>query len=138
MTIEATLDEVRALIELAVLDDPGDTPPRKGDAARREVIRKGLKGGQLIARHQTLLEAGRCPTIVPIERETCSACHLQLPTMLVSRARHSPAILTCTHCQRMLFWPALLGMEAETARDPEPARKASPPRRKSRVAIGRF
>ncbi|MGE0453262.1 MAG: C4-type zinc ribbon domain-containing protein [Vicinamibacteria bacterium] len=136
MTIEATLDEIRGLIELATLDDPGDAPLAKGEAARRESLRKSL-AARLVARHEALFEAGRRPTIVPIERETCAACHLRLPTMIVSRARRAPAVLTCPHCQRMLFWPVLLEPELAAPPAPAPAKKRAPRRTRGGVAIGR-
>jgi hypothetical protein len=65
----------------------------------------------LLERYQALLESGRRPVIVAIDRGTCAGCHLRLPTMVESRSRRLPGIYACPQCRRMLYPPELLGAE---------------------------
>ena len=125
MKIEATVKEIRALVQLAELDaevqelSPA-THRSRGEKSRKEV------GAALLERYQALLDAGRCPAIVAIERGSCSRCHLRLPTMVESQARRSPAVHTCPHCRRMLYAPELL--TAEDVRGEVPPQKERRPR----------
>ena len=111
MKIEATAKEIRALLELAEVDQSADQPAsearRQGrEAAARRVPRR------LLDRYQLLLEVGRIPVVVAIERGACSGCHLRLPTMVEQMARRSPAVHTCPHCGRMLYAPELVREES--------------------------
>jgi len=111
MRIEATVREIRALLQLAELDAHAQELPPETHQRRREESRRGVARA-LLERYQTLLEAGRCPVITAIERGTCSGCHLRLPTMVESQARRALAIHACPHCRRMLYAPELLNAEA--------------------------
>jgi predicted nucleic acid-binding Zn-ribbon protein len=55
-----------------------------------------------------MLEIGRVPGVVAIERGACSGCYLRLPTMVEYRARRSPAIHRCAQCRRLLYAPELV------------------------------
>jgi predicted nucleic acid-binding Zn-ribbon protein len=111
MSIEATVQEIRALLQLAELDVQAQELSPETYGSRREASRKRV-GTALLARYQTLLDAGRFPVIAAIERSGCSGCHLRLPTMVASRARRLPAVHTCPHCRRMLYAPELLSTGA--------------------------
>jgi predicted nucleic acid-binding Zn-ribbon protein len=110
MKIEATVPEIRALLQLAEVDAQAQSLPLEAYQSRRKTIRKHV-GGPLVERYQALLHAGRFPAVVAIERASCSGCHLRLPTMVESRARRSPAVHMCPHCRRMLYVPELLAAE---------------------------
>lgn len=110
MKIEATVPEIRALLQLAELDAQAQSLPPETYRSRREASRKRV-AKELIERYQMLLEAGRCPVVVAITRGGCSGCHVRLPTMVEYQARRSPAVHTCPHCRRMLFAPELLSEE---------------------------
>jgi len=125
MSIEATVHEIRALIELAELDVPAQESPSEIYRSRREASRRQLARA-LLERYQSLLDAGRRPAIVAIERSRCSGCHLRLPTMVVSHARRSPSVHTCPHCRRMLYAPELL--TAEDRREAGSQKKRAPDR----------
>ncbi len=116
MRLDATVREIRTLLQLAELDTRAQELPPETYQGRREASRARVSRA-LLERYQTLLDAGRCPVIAAIERASCSGCHLRLPTMLESQARRSPAVHTCPHCQRMLYAPELLAEE-----DLQPAR----------------
>lgn len=109
MRIEATVKQIRALLQLAELNED-----RTRDLPRI-----------LLERYHSLVRAGRTPAVVAIDRGACSGCHLRLPTMLESTVRHSLAVHTCPHCRRMLYAPELLP-EASPAVDGKPPRGAAP------------
>ena len=121
MRIEATVREIRALLELAKLDAQAQELPLETYQSRREASRRRVARA-LLERYQTLLDAGRSPVIAAIERGSCSGCHLRLPTMLESQARRSPAVHTCPHCRRILYAPERLAEEdSRLAKSPEKA-----------------
>jgi len=120
MKIEATGQEIRALLQLAELDAQAHAFPSETYQSRREASRRRVAKA-LLERYQTLLDAGRSPVIAAIERASCSGCHLRLPTILESQARHAPAIHTCPHCRRMLYAPELLAKKDSRAGAPQKA-----------------
>jgi predicted nucleic acid-binding Zn-ribbon protein len=119
MKIEATAKEIRALLELAALDRGLDDPASEGRQGDREAA-AGRVPGRLLERYLLLLEVGRTPVVVAIERGACSGCHVRLPTMVEHHARRSPAVHTCPHCQRMLFAPDLLDGASHGGRQTRP------------------
>jgi predicted nucleic acid-binding Zn-ribbon protein len=125
MKIEATVQEIRALLQLVEFDAEGPNLPLQAYRSRREASRKHVVR-PLLERYEILIEAGRRPAIVAIERGTCSGCHIRLPTMVESRARRSPAVHTCPHCRRMLYVPELL--VEEDSEGPEAREKGTPHR----------
>ena len=127
MKIDATADEIRALVHLAELDQrsqqlSADAYRRSRDAAQRRVPRL------LLDRYRSRLEGGRQPVVATIERGTCSGCHVRLPTMVEARTRRKTAVHTCPHCRRMLYVPELLDAGAAAVAEEEaPARRAARP-----------
>lgn len=130
MKIEATVQEIRALVQLAQQDPQALEKPRETRGSPREagsaVPRKAL-----LDRYQSLLEAGRRPAIVAIERGHCSGCHVRLPTVVESRARMLPAVHICPHCRRLLYSPELLGADDQRLTGPEVGK---PNERRARAA----
>lgn len=112
MKIDATAKEIRALLELAEADQEADQPgPQAHDQGREAAARRVPR--RLLDRYELLLDVGRTPVVVAIVRGACSGCHMRLPTMLESMARHSAAIHNCPHCQRMLYVPEIVGKGSE-------------------------
>jgi predicted nucleic acid-binding Zn-ribbon protein len=135
MSIETTVQEIRALLHLAELDGQAQELPPETYRSRREASRKRVARA-LLERYQALLDAGRCPVIATIERASCSGCHLRLPTMVASRARRSLAVHACPHCRRMLYAPELL--TAASSRDAGPQKKGTPGRASLASATERY
>lgn len=54
--------------------------------------------------HQ-LRETRKGLAVVPVKNGACSGCRLALPPQLVADVRKNEKILTCSYCQRYLFWP---------------------------------
>jgi predicted nucleic acid-binding Zn-ribbon protein len=105
--IKATARQIRALLELAALDRGLDGPGSAGPRHDRETAAARVPR-RLLDRYLLLLEVGRTPVVVAIERGACSGCHVRLPIMVDQAARRTPAVHTCPHCRRMLFAPELL------------------------------
>lgn len=114
MTFEATVTQIRALLDLAGLDQALDRPPSGGRRAAREVVARRVPL-VLLERYELLLAVGRTPVVVAIDRGTCSGCHMRLPTMVDQRARRSPALHTCPQCRRMLYAPELVRERSDVA-----------------------
>ena len=123
MKIQATAKEIRALLELAEVDQSADQLASGARRERREATARRVPR-RLLDRYQLLLEVGRTPVVVAIERGACSGCHVRLPTMVEYKARRSPAVHTCPHCQRMLYAPELV-REDSHADDGKPSRRAA-------------
>jgi predicted nucleic acid-binding Zn-ribbon protein len=104
---EATVDEIRALLELA----EADQGERRAASPRRQAASRRVPP-PLLERYELLLEVGRCPAVAAIQRRICSGCHVRLPTMVEQRARRAPAIHTCPHCRRLLYVPELVQEQA--------------------------
>lgn len=126
MKFEATVREIGMLLQLAAFDAEAQSLSSEAYGSRREAARRPVPQA-LLDRYQTLLDGGRRPAIVAIERAACSGCHVRLPTMLDYAARRSPAIHTCPHCHRMLYAPELLRDAVFTpAPERKPAGKQGP------------
>lgn len=107
MKLEANAKQIRALLQLAEVDQSAGPPASEAGRRSREAVASHLPR-HLLDRYQLLLAVGRTPVVAAIERGSCSGCHLRLPTMVESKTRHSPAIHTCPHCRRMLYAPELV------------------------------
>jgi predicted nucleic acid-binding Zn-ribbon protein len=124
MKIEATARQIRALLQLAELDQSAGPPSPEAGRRNREALASHLPR-RLLDRYQLLLEAGRTPVVVALERGSCSGCHLRLPTMVECKTRRSPAIHTCPHCQRMMYVPELVREDSLPA-DEQSSRRTTP------------
>jgi predicted nucleic acid-binding Zn-ribbon protein len=54
--------------------------------------------------YQRLLSSRKGLAVVGIKNGTCQGCFLALPPQLMQEVRRNDRILTCSHCQRILFW----------------------------------
>jgi predicted nucleic acid-binding Zn-ribbon protein len=114
LRIDATVQEIRALLQIAELDGQAEELTPESYGTRREASRRRVARA-LLDQYESLLEAGRYPVVVAIDRGNCSGCHVRLPTMVEYQARQAPAIHTCPHCRRMLYASELLSKESNTS-----------------------
>ena len=107
MEIEATREDIRALLDLAELDwSPAPVVPEAQARAREAAERRVPE--DLLTRYRWLAATGRFPVLVAVEQETCSGCHVRLATMTAYRLKRTVGIYTCPRCRRMLYAPELL------------------------------
>jgi predicted nucleic acid-binding Zn-ribbon protein len=84
--------------ELSSLQDILAERQRIYEETARQVERSVLKlYGRLLTGRKGL-------AVVGIKNGTCQGCFLSLPPQLVQEVRRQDRILTCSHCQRILFW----------------------------------
>ena len=102
MKIDATVKQIRALLELADLNEGADRLTVEAYRRGHEAVQRGVPR-LLLERYHSLINAGRTPAVVAIERGACSGCHVRLPTMFEHQARRLLALYTCPHCRRMLY-----------------------------------
>jgi predicted nucleic acid-binding Zn-ribbon protein len=121
MKIEATAEQIRALLRFAQLNAAAEEPGahRRG----QEPPPRGLPGF-LLERYQSLSQTVRRPVVAAIERGACSGCHVRLPTMLEYKAVRSLGLYTCPHCRRMLYAQELLQKDSQAAAAKSPGRDA--------------
>ena len=126
MRIDVTAKEIVALLRLVELDAEAQSLLSEAQRSRREETRMHVPRA-LLDRYRVLLEVGRVPVIVAIERGACSGCHVRLPTMLEHKTRRSPGIHTCPRCHRMLYAPDLIeGAAPGSTAGRKPADKPAP------------
>jgi predicted nucleic acid-binding Zn-ribbon protein len=57
----------------------------------------------VLAKYEQLLKQRRMLAVVPIEGETCSACHVRLRPAVAQQIRRNAGIVQCDSCQRILY-----------------------------------
>lgn len=112
MKIEATVKDIRALLELAEVDRPADQATSEGHRQGRAALARRVPR-RLLDPYQLLREVGRTPAVAAIERGACMGCHVRLPTMLEYKTDRSPAIHRCPHCRRLLYAPRFIGEDSK-------------------------
>lgn len=110
MKIETTALQIRAILELAEIDARMRERPPESLRSHREAHRRRISSA-LLDRYQALLDAGRWPAIVAVDRGGCAGCHVRLPTMIDQQLRRPGTVHACPHCRRLLYAPERLGEE---------------------------
>lgn len=54
--------------------------------------------------YMRLLNTRKGLAVVGIKNGTCQGCFLALPPQLIQEVRRNDRVLTCSHCQRILYW----------------------------------
>jgi predicted nucleic acid-binding Zn-ribbon protein len=54
--------------------------------------------------YMRLLKSRKGLAVVGISNGACQGCSLTLPPQLVQEVRRNDRVLTCSHCQRILYW----------------------------------
>lgn len=69
----------------------------------------------LLVRYTKLRASRKEQALAPVRNGICYGCKLQLPPQLVAEVRRSDVLLTCNHCQRILYWEGEPAPEAAAA-----------------------
>lgn len=81
---------------------------------------------EMFAIYERLLKNKKDRVIVPIEKRTCSGCHIVLTPQHENLVRKGDRLVFCEHCSRILFW--------QDEPPPVEGEEASPRRRRRRAA----
>lgn len=88
----------RNALELAVLQET-----LAGRRQMREEVAQQLDR-PVMDLYTRLLTSRKGLAVVGIKNATCQGCCLALPPQLIQEVRRNDRILTCSHCQRILYW----------------------------------
>jgi predicted nucleic acid-binding Zn-ribbon protein len=61
---------------------------------------------KLLKMYQKIKSLHRDLAVVPIRHGTCGGCHMNIPPQRVAEVKARQQILTCSQCQRILYWAA--------------------------------
>lgn len=61
---------------------------------------------KLLKMYQKIKSLHREWAVVPIQQGTCGGCHMNVPPQMITEVRARKRILTCSQCQRILYWPS--------------------------------
>jgi len=67
---------------------------------------------KLLKLYQQLKNLHRELAVVPIQHGTCGGCHMNIPPQMIAEVRSRLRILTCTQCQRIVYWPVMVEQAA--------------------------
>jgi uncharacterized protein len=84
--------------ELAVLQDTVAGRRQAREAAMQQLERP------VMDLYTRLLATRKGLAVVGIKNGTCQGCFLALPPQLMQEVRRNDRVLTCSHCQRILYW----------------------------------
>jgi predicted nucleic acid-binding Zn-ribbon protein len=127
LKIEATASEIQDLLALAEVDARAAELTPAAHDSRWQAASKRVTPA-LLRRYRQLVEAGRHPAAVPIERAACSGCNIRLPTMVESLTKRVLAVYECPHCHRMLYAPDRLAAAVGKADAERPHKTKRPAR----------
>jgi predicted nucleic acid-binding Zn-ribbon protein len=85
-------------LELAVLQE--SLAERR--QSREEAVQ--LLERPVIDLYTRLLNGRKGLAVVGIRNGSCQGCFLSLPPQLIQEVRRNDRVLTCSHCQRILYW----------------------------------
>jgi predicted nucleic acid-binding Zn-ribbon protein len=85
-------------MELAVLQDTL--------AGRRQTREEAMQQFErpVMDLYMRLLSSRKGLAVVGIKNGTCQGCFLALPPQLMQEVRRNDRVVTCSHCQRILYW----------------------------------
>jgi uncharacterized protein len=67
---------------------------------------------KLLKLYRQIKNLHRERAVVPIQHGTCGGCHMNVPPQMIAEVKSRHRILTCSQCQRILYWPALVEQPA--------------------------
>ena len=76
-----------------------------GVEKEREVIVPAVDP-KLLKMYQKIKSLHRAWAVVPIRHGICGGCHMNIPPQMITEVRARQRILTCSQCQRILYWPS--------------------------------
>jgi len=84
---------------------------------------KGSVSPELFEIYERLLKNKRDRVVVPIEKRTCSGCHILLTPQHENLVRKGDRLIFCEHCSRILYWQEAELVEGEETPTPRRRRR---------------
>ncbi|MDD4998565.1 MAG: C4-type zinc ribbon domain-containing protein [Syntrophales bacterium] len=98
--LEEELDSLSA--ELADCD-------RKSAEIRKEI------SAEILRKYEKIKLIGRGLAVVAVWKEVCSGCHMKIPPQMYNDLQKTTALLTCPHCNRIMYWKNRNAADCRTA-----------------------
>ena len=95
---DLTAGHQRNELELAVLQDTLGGRRQTREEAVQQLERPAVD------LYMRLLSGRKGLAVVGIKKGSCQGCFLTLPPQLIQEVRRNDRVLTCSHCQRILYW----------------------------------
>jgi uncharacterized protein len=76
-----------------------------------------LLNKDMLDRYSRLKAMRKDLALAPVRSGICCGCRLQLPPQLVAQVKRSDALLSCSYCNRILYWEGESGELAPVAAD---------------------
>ncbi len=61
---------------------------------------------KLLSQYERILKGREGLALVPVEKDSCGGCHLELPPQTVNEIQMKDKLITCESCARILYWPS--------------------------------
>ncbi|MBI5025280.1 MAG: hypothetical protein HZC12_00840 [Nitrospirae bacterium] len=71
---------------------------------RRELVR--IIDEEIYERYMSLINSKKGLAVVQTKDEVCTGCHMNIPPQLYNDIKNNDSILTCSHCNRILYFSA--------------------------------
>lgn len=78
---------------------------------------------EMFSVYEKLLKNKKDRVVVPIEKRTCSGCHIVLTAQHENLVRKGDRLVFCEHCSRILYWQEAEVVEGEEAAAPRRRRR---------------
>jgi len=88
----------RNALELAVLQGTLTERRQTREAAVQQLERPAMD------LYMRLLNGRKGLAVVGIKNGSCQGCFIALPPQLIQEVRRNDRVITCSHCQRILYW----------------------------------
>ena len=85
------------------------------DCTRKNAeIRKEIPA-EILRKYEKIKGIGRGLAVVAVWKEVCSGCHMKIPPQMYNDLQKTTALLTCPHCNRIMYWKNRNAADCRTA-----------------------
>ncbi len=88
--------------------EAADHQVRLGEERRLKDLLAQEVASDLMQHYHRVKRMVRGPALVPVADTVCQGCHLNIPPQLYNELQRADALKFCPHCDRMIYWSALL------------------------------
>ncbi|MDR2861655.1 MAG: C4-type zinc ribbon domain-containing protein [Syntrophobacterales bacterium] len=97
--VEGKYEHDRAFImdELQKLDQRMETCQQENDSLRAAAAEA------LVKKYDAIRKLCRDVVVVPVRKEVCQGCHMNIPPQMYNELQTSAALMSCPHCNRIIY-----------------------------------